>query len=69
MIGSLSLDHLRVLVTVADTGSFSAAGRKLGRVQSAISQAVATLEAAQGVALFDRRRTPAAPDGGRACAG
>ena len=54
MIGSLSLDQLRVLVTIADAGSFSAAGRKLGRVQSAISQAVATLEAAQGVALFDR---------------
>ncbi len=54
MIGSLSLDQLRVLVTIADTGSFSAAGRKLGRVQSAISQAIATLEAAQGVALFGR---------------
>ena len=54
MIGSLSLDQLRVLVTIADTGSFSAAGRKLGRVQSAISQAVATLESMQGVALFDR---------------
>ena len=54
MIGSLSFDQLRVLVTIADTGSFSAAGRKLGRVQSAISQSVATLEAVQGVALFDR---------------
>ena len=54
MIGSLSLDQLRVLVTIADTGSFSAAGRKLGRAQSAISQAVATLEALQGVSLFDR---------------
>ena len=54
MLGSLSLDQLRVLVTIADTGSFSAAGRKLGRAQSAISQAVATLEATQGVVLFDR---------------
>ena len=54
MIGNLSLDQLRVLVTIADTGSFSAAGRRLGRVQSAISQAIATLEAIQGVALFDR---------------
>ena len=54
MIGSLSLDQLRVLVTIADTGSFSAAGRKLGRVQSAVSQAIATLESLQGVALFDR---------------
>ena len=54
MIGSLSLDQLRVLVAIADTGSFSAAGRRLGRVQSAISQAVAGLEATQGVQLFDR---------------
>jgi DNA-binding transcriptional LysR family regulator len=54
MIGSLTLDQLRVLVTIADTGSFSAAGRKLGRAQSAISQAVSTLEGVQGVALFDR---------------
>lgn len=54
MIGNLSLDQLRVLVTIAETGSFSAAGRHLGRVQSAISQAVATLETMQGVELFDR---------------
>jgi DNA-binding transcriptional LysR family regulator len=54
MIGKLSLDQLRVLVTIADTGSFSAAGRKLNRAQSAISQIIASLEGAQGVALFDR---------------
>ncbi|RKH01323.1 LysR family transcriptional regulator [Corallococcus sp. CA053C] len=54
MIGNLSLDQLRVIVTIADTGSFSAAGRELGRAQSAISQAVATLEEIQGVELFDR---------------
>lgn len=54
VLGSLSLDHLRVLVTIADVGSFSAAGRALGRAQSAISQAIATLEAIQGVTLFDR---------------
>ena len=54
MIGNLSLDQLRVLATIADTGSFSAAGRRLGRAQSAISQAIATLESMQGVALFDR---------------
>jgi DNA-binding transcriptional LysR family regulator len=54
VIGNLSLDQLRVIVTIADTGSFSAAGRELGRAQSAISQAVATLEEMQGVELFDR---------------
>jgi DNA-binding transcriptional LysR family regulator len=54
VIGNLSLDQLRVLVAIADTGSFSATGRKLGRAQSAISQIVAALEGAQGVVLFDR---------------
>jgi DNA-binding transcriptional LysR family regulator len=66
MIGSLTLDQLRVLVTIADTGSFSAASRKLMRVQSAISQAVATLEAIQGIVLFDRRgHRPQLTDAGR----
>ncbi|WP_428001327.1 LysR family transcriptional regulator [Acidovorax sp.] len=55
MIGSLTLDQLRVLVAIADTGSFSAAGRRLRRLQSAVSQAVANLEAMQGIALFDRQ--------------
>ncbi|QXQ07757.1 LysR family transcriptional regulator [Sphingosinicellaceae bacterium] len=54
MIGNLTLDQLRVLVTIAEVGSFSAAGRRLGRAQSAISQMVATLEHAQGIAMFDR---------------
>lgn len=66
MIGSLTLDQLRVLVTVADAGGFSAAGRRLGRAQSAISRAVATLEAVQGVALFDRSgHRPSLTDAGR----
>ncbi|QDY71393.1 LysR family transcriptional regulator [Qingshengfaniella alkalisoli] len=54
VLGALTLDQLRVLVTIADTGSFSAAGRSLMRAQSAISQSVANLEATQGVMLFDR---------------
>ncbi|MFQ6548083.1 LysR family transcriptional regulator [Aestuariibius sp. 2305UL40-4] len=54
MIGTLTLDQLRILVAIADEGSFSAAGRALGRVQSAISQSVAALEETQGVILFDR---------------
>lgn len=54
MIGTLTLDQLRVLVAIADEGSFSAAGRRLGRAQSAISQTIATLEAMQGVVLFNR---------------
>jgi len=59
VIGPLTLDQLRILVTIADSGSFSAAGRRLGRVQSAISQTIRTLENLQGVELFDRAtRTP-----------
>ena len=54
MIGALTLDQLRVLVTIADAGSFSATARQLRRAQSAISQTVATLEGVQGVRLFDR---------------
>ncbi len=54
MIGNLTLDQLRVLLTISEAGSFSAAARSLGRVQSAISQTVKALEATQGVELFDR---------------
>ncbi len=54
MIGALAPDQLRVLVAIADAGSFSAAGRALGRVQSAIGQSIASLEAVQGVEIFDR---------------
>ncbi|ABD54938.1 LysR family transcriptional regulator [Jannaschia sp. CCS1] len=54
MIGKLTLDQLRVLVAVADTGSFTAASQAVGRAQSAVSQMMAALENAQGVQLFDR---------------
>lgn len=56
MIANLTLDQLRVLVAIRDAGSFSAAGRSLGRVQSAISQTVKAVEDAHGVELFDRRK-------------
>lgn len=70
MIGTVTLDQLRVLVTIADLGSFSAAGRRLRRVQSAISQTVATLEGAQGVTLFDRSgHRPRLTEVGRALVG
>jgi DNA-binding transcriptional LysR family regulator len=48
------MDQLRVLVEISDRGSFSAAGRSLGRVQSAISQSIKSLEDSQGVELFNR---------------
>ena len=70
MIDSLTLDQMRVLVAVADAGSFSAAARKLGRVQSAISQSVQTLETTLGLNLFDRSgKTPRLTDAGQALVG
>lgn len=49
-----TLDQLRTLLAVVDEGSFSAAGRKLRRVQSAVSHAMANLESQLGVQLWDR---------------
>jgi molybdate transport repressor ModE-like protein len=49
-----TLDQLEVLEAIARTGSFAAAARELHRVPSAVSYAVAQLEDAMGVALFDR---------------
>lgn len=50
----VSLDQLDTFLCVADRGSFSAAGRELGRAQSAVSYAIQTLERALGVTLFER---------------
>ena len=70
MIDPLTLDQMRVLVAVAETGSFSAAARRLRRVQSAISQAVQAMETTLGVPLFDRStRTPTLTDAGAAIVG
>jgi DNA-binding transcriptional LysR family regulator len=67
MIDPLTLDQMRALVVVADAGSFSAAARRLGRVQSAISQSIQSMEATLGVTLFDRStRTPTLTEAGQA---
>jgi DNA-binding transcriptional LysR family regulator len=54
MLDALTLDHLRMLIAVAEEGSFSGAARRLGRVQSAVSQAMQGLEQTLDLALFDR---------------
>lgn len=54
MLDRLTLDQLRVLVAVAETGSFSAAARRLGRVQSAVSQSAKLLEDTLDLSLFER---------------
>lgn len=48
-------DTVGVFIAVLDTGSFSAAARQLGRVPSAISMAIANLEAELALELFDRK--------------
>lgn len=66
MLDRLTLDQMRALIAVAETGSFSAAARRLGRVQSAISQSVQALEETLGVELFDRdAKTPKLNETGR----
>lgn len=54
MLDGVSLDQLRTFIAAADEGSFSAASRKLKRVQSAVSEWIGGLEAQLGVRLFDR---------------
>jgi DNA-binding transcriptional LysR family regulator len=56
MLEALSLDQLRVFIAAAESGSFSAAGRKLRRAQSLVSQTIANLEAQLEVRLFDRAK-------------
>lgn len=66
-ISGLSLDQMRAALVVVETGSFSAAARRLNRKQSAVSFAVASLERQLGVSLFARAngRAPAATEVGR----
>jgi DNA-binding transcriptional LysR family regulator len=54
MYDSVTLDQLRALLAVVEEGSFSAAARKLKRVQSAVSTSMANLETHLGVPLWDR---------------
>jgi DNA-binding transcriptional LysR family regulator len=50
----ISLDGIAHFMTVAETGSFTTAGARLGISPSAVSQAVRALEARLGVALLSR---------------
>lgn len=52
----MNLSHLRSLVAIADSGSFTAAAEAVGITQSGVSQAVAALEENLGVALVVRHR-------------
>ena len=50
----MDIANLRAFAAIAETGSFSAAGRRLHLTQPAISKRIATLEQELGTALFDR---------------
>lgn len=52
----LHIDQLRAFATVAECGSFTVAGRKLGKAQSTISEAINVVETYCGVALFDHSK-------------
>lgn len=51
---ALSSDNVQVFLAVLDHGSFSAAARALRRVPSAVSMAIAQLEAGLDLQLFER---------------
>ncbi|MGP9558117.1 LysR family transcriptional regulator [Psychrobacter sp. AOP7-A1-24] len=51
---NLSLEQLKAFIATVDTGSFSAAGRQLGKAQSVISTAISNLEVDLDNTLFER---------------
>ena len=65
--GIPTLDQLNVLLQVVETGSFTAAARKLNRALSVISYTISNLEAQLDVKLFDREtsRKPTLTEAGR----
>ena len=66
MLDGVTLDQVRTFIAAVDEGSFSAAGRKLRRAQSVVSQTLANLEAQLGIKLFDRsERYPKLTEEGR----
>ncbi|MCX5375657.1 LysR family transcriptional regulator [Streptomyces sp. NBC_00091] len=60
-MAELAPQELRVLVAVAETGGFSAAGAALGISQSAVSHSVRGSEGKVGAVLFERGRGGASP--------
>lgn len=52
----MNLTQLRSLISVAETGSFTAAATRVGVTQSGMSQALAALEESLGVKLLTRQR-------------
>ena len=65
---SPTLDQIAIFLAIVETGSFTAAARKLGRAVSVISYGIANLERQLGMSLFVRAGTarPKLTDAGRA---
>ncbi|WP_367434961.1 LysR family transcriptional regulator [Streptomyces celluloflavus] len=59
--GDLELRHLRCLVAIVDTGSFTDAAIELGVSQAAVSRALIALEKILGVRLLHRTSRTVAP--------
>jgi DNA-binding transcriptional LysR family regulator len=53
----MKISHCSALVATTDTGSFTKAAERLGVTQSAVSHAIAGLEAELGCVLMERRRS------------
>ena len=51
---TLDWNQLRAFLETAETGSLSAAARKLGLTQPTLSRQVAAIERSMGVTLFER---------------
>lgn len=63
---NINQEQLLMFQAVIETGSFSAAARKLGKVPSAVSMSIANLEIDLNLTLFDRKgREPVPTDQAR----
>lgn len=63
MVPDLDISLLKSFVAVVDTGSLTAAGRRVGRSQPAITHQLKRLEAAVGRTLFIENKRALTPDG------
>ena len=60
-MNSIEADQTEAFLAVAELGSFSAAGRKIGRDGSVVSRRIAALEARLGIRLLERSTRRVAP--------
>ncbi len=62
-MNNISLEQLRAFVCACETGSFSAAAREMGKVQSVVSTHIQNLELDLNLTLFDRSGKYPVPTG------